>query len=314
MNAPEASTSEPSHDKPRRVNISNSLSTLNPVHYEVMNTPKMPVEPGVRGGRVLDMRHVLLWQQEQAQLQGELGFTMNFPDPSEIFRPFNTDASSELPADDRATLVAAMQETHQGLVQLHQRKVLMDQAGPLLASTERNVNQQLLAAGVPEQEFQHKSLSQKIVQLVELKEPPPKENFAVVLIEVASSTKGRSHMLEVNLPLKASLAEVYALLDEVVKALLAEKGLSYEGGGAWKYQLVDQSRSQLLLGKSSPLETDLHYKKMVQQVSKVGDARAPLPVLTQVCPYPEGDVFFWKVTCSRSRVGRCCKGHDHECI
>ena len=287
----EASTSGPSHDKPRRINISNSLSTLNPVHYEVMNTPTMPVTPDVQAGRVLDMRHVILWQQEQAQLQGELGLTMNFPDSSGTFKPFNTDADSDLPADSRATLVAAMQETHKSFVQLHQRKLLMDQAGPLLASTERNVNQQLIAAGVPEHEVQHKSLNQKIVQLVKLKEPPPKENFVVVLIEVASSTKGRSHMLEVNLPLKASMAEVYALLDEVVKALLAEKGLSYERGGAWKYQLIDQSRSQLLLGKSSPLETDRHYKVMLKQVSKVGDARAPLPVLTQVCLYPAGEDF-----------------------
>ena len=291
MNDREASIFGASHDKPRRININNSLSTLNPVHYEVMNTPTMPVTDA-RGGRTLDMRHVILWHQEQAQLQGELGLTMNFPDPSEIFRPFNTDADSDLPADDRATLVAAMQETHKGFVQLHQRKVLMDQAGPLLASTERDVSRQLIAAGVPEHEFQHKSLYQKVVQLAEVKEPPPKENFVVVLIEVASSTKGQSHMLEVNLPLKASIAEVYALLDEVVKALLAEKGLSYERGGAWKYQLIDQSRSQLLLGKSSPLETDRHYKVMLRQVSKVGDARAPLPVLTQVCLYPKGDVFF----------------------
>ena len=287
MNDREASVFSPSHNKPRRININNSLSTLNPVHYEVMNTPTMPVTPDARGGRVLDMRHVILWQQEQAQLQGELGLTMNFPDSSKIFRSFNIDADSDLPADNRATLVAAMQETHKSFVQLHQRRVLMDQAGPLLASTERNVNQQLLAAGVPEHGIQHKSLNQKIVQLVELKHPPPKANFVVVLIEVTSSSKGRSHMLEVNLPLKASIGEVYALLDEVVKALLAEKGLSYERGGAWKYQLIDQSRSQLLLGKSSPLETDLHYKVMLQQVSKVGDARAPLPVLTQVCLYPE---------------------------
>ena len=291
MNDREASIFGPSHDKPRRININNSLSTLNPVHYEAMNSPAMPVTPDVQGGRVLDMRHVLLWQQEQAQFQGELGLTMNFPDPSEIFKSFNTDADSDIPPDDRATLVAAMQETHKSFVQLHQRKVLMDQAGPLLASTERNINQQLIAAGVPEHEFQHKNLNQKIVQLVKLKHPPPKENFVVVLIEVASSTKGRSHMLEVNLPLKASMAEVYALLDEVVKALLAEKGLSYERDGPWKYQLIDQSRSQLLLGKSSPLETDRHYKVMLQQVLKVGDAKAPLPVLTQVCPYPEGDAF-----------------------
>ncbi|KAF6225148.1 hypothetical protein HO133_010345 [Letharia lupina] len=248
-----------------------------------MNTATVPVQPGARGGRVLDMRDVILWQQEQAQRQGELGFTTNFPDPSEIFKPFtiNPYTEDELPAEDRAAVVAAMQETHRAIIQLHQRKILMDGAGPLLASTEMNVNQKLLAAGVPEQELPNKSLRQKIVQLVELKEPPPKKNFAAVLVDIASTTKGRSHMLEVNLPLKAFLAEVYALLDEVVKALLSEKGLSYERGGAWKYQLVDQIQSQLLMHRSLPLETDLDYKLMLQQMSRVGDEEAPVAVLTQ---------------------------------
>lgn len=285
MNAPGASTSDPSQHKIKRVTINTSLSTLSPTHHEAMNTATVPVQPGARGGRVLNMRDVILWQQEQAQRQGELGFTTNFPDPSEIFKSFtiNPYTEDELPAEDRAAVVAAMQETHRAIIQLHQRKILMDEAGPLLARTEMNVNQKLLAAGVPEQELPNKSLRQKIVQLVELKEPPPKKNFAAVLVDIASTTKGRSHMLEVNLPLKAFLAEVYALLDEVVKALLSEKGLSYERGGAWKYQLVDQIQSQLLMHRSLPLETDLDYKLMLQQMSRVGDEEAPVAVLTQVC-------------------------------
>lgn len=285
MNAPRASTSNPPHDKQERVNINTSLSTVNPIHYEAMNNSTVPVQPGVRGGKVLDIRDVILWQQEQAQRQGELGFTTNFPDPTDIFKPFTISPTPELelPGEDRAAAVAAMQDTHKAITQLHQRKILMDQAGPLLASTEMNVNQKLLAAGVPEQELPYKSLRQKIVQLVELKEPPPKENFVAIMVDVASTTKGQGHILEVNLPLNASVAEVYALLDEVVVALLSEKGLSYDRGGAWKYQLVNQSHSHLLMNKSLPLETDLDYTLMLQQVSKVVDGKAPVPVLTQVC-------------------------------
>ena len=284
MNNPGASNSVPPQPNLNGVHINTSISTLSPAHYEAMNTATIPVQPGARGGRTLGMRDVIMWQQEQAQRLGELGFTTNFPDPSDIFKPFTlTPSEHELPAEDRGAIVAAMRETHKAIMQVQQRKMIMDRAGPLLASTEMNVHQKLLAAGVPEQELLNKNLRQKIVQLVELKEPPPKKNFVAVLVDVTSMTKGRSHLLDINLPLKASVAEVYALLDEVMKALLSEKGLSYEGGGAWKYQLVDQSHTQLLMNKSLPLETDLNYTLMLQQVSKLSDGKTPVAVLTQVC-------------------------------
>ena len=283
MSAPGDSSSDPSQDQ-KSVNINTSLSTLGPNHYEIMNTATVPTQTGVPGGKPLTMRDVILWQQEQAHRLGELGFTMNFPDPSDIFRPITINPSSEdeLPAEDGTALAEAMQETHRAIVQLHQRKIIMDGAGPLLARTEMDVDRKLLAAGALEQDLADKSLRQKIVKLVELKDPPPKKNFATVLVSVASTTRGRGHMLEINLPLKSCVAEVYMLLDEVVKALLSEKGLAYERGGAWRYQLIDQDQSQVLLSTSSPLETDAHYENMLRQVSKVGYEKAPVAVLTQV--------------------------------
>lgn len=284
MNNPGASNLDPPQPKTKRVHMKTSLSTLSPAHYEAMNTATIPVQPGARGGRTLGMRDVIMWQQEQAQRLGEIGFTKNFPDPSDIFKPFTlTPSEHELPAEDRGAIVAAMRETHRAIMQVQQRKMIMDRAGPLLASTEMNVDQKLLAAGVPEQALSNKNLRQKIVQLVELKEPPPKKNFVAVLVNVTSTTKGQSHILNISLPLKASVAEVYALLDEIIKALLSEKALSYERGGAWKYQLVDQSHTQLLMNKSLPLETDLNYTLMLQQVSTLSDGKAPVAVLTDVC-------------------------------
>ena len=282
---PDASTSHPLPREKKSVNINTSLSTLSPAHYEAMNSPASPLEKNLPGGRPLTMRDVVLWQQEQAQHRGELGFTTNFADPSTIFKPFNTNASSEddLPAEDDAALIAAMQETHRATVQLQQRKIIMDGAQPLLAKTETDVTRKLLAEGVALQELQNKGLRQKIVQLVELKKPPPKANFVSVVVSVASTIKGQSHMLEINLPLKACVEEIYALLDQVIKVLLSEKGLSYERGGIWKYQLIDHNRSRLLMDKSLPIGTDLDYKKMLQQVSKVSDGKAPVAVLTQVC-------------------------------
>ena len=268
----------------KHVNINTSLSTLSPAHYKVMNSATIPARTGVLGGKPLTMRDVILWQQEQAQRRGELGFTTNFPEPSDIFKPFtNASFEDELPAEDGAALEAAMQETHRAIVQVHQRKIIMDGASPLLAKTEKDVTQKLLAAGVPKQELHDKSLRQKIVQLVELKEPPPKENFAEVLVSVDSIIKGRSHVLEINLPLKACVEEIYALLDEVVKALLSQDGLIYEGGGPWRYQLMDQSQSRILTEKSLPIQSDLDYKLMLQKVTRVSDGNVPVAMLTQVC-------------------------------
>ncbi len=287
MNAPQTSTCASPQRETKRVNISNSLSTLNPTHHEVMSTTTYPAQPGMQGGRPLTMHDVIQWQLEQAQRLGEMGLSTNFPDPSDIFKPFTIDVSGdELLTEDRGSLRATMLETHKAIIQVHQRKIIMDGAGPLLAKTEDYVDKRLLAAGVPKQDFQNKSLRQKIVQLAELQKPPPKENFAAILVAVPSAAaKGGSHILEVNLPLKASVEEIYELLDEVVEALLSEKGLLYERalGGTWKYQLMDQSRSRLLLEKSLPLKSNLDYDMMLQQVSGVDDAKPPVAVLTQVC-------------------------------
>lgn len=284
MNAPEASTSDADQHKNERVN-NNTLNTLYPAQHEAMNTATTPAQPGTPVIEPLEMRDIVLWQYEEAQQLGEVGLTTNFPEPSDIFTPFTIDPSSEVepPAEDRAALEATMQETHKAIMLVQQRKILMEKAGPLLERTETDVNQKLLAEGINEQELQDKSLRQKIVQLVELKEPPPKANFVAVLVAVASETEGGSIMLDLNLPLKADVAEVHALLDEVVKAMLFQKGFSYEQGGNWKYQLIDQSRSQVLMNRSLPLETDLDYTTMLQQVSEVDGGKAPMPVLTQVC-------------------------------
>lgn len=305
MNGPGAATSYPPRREKKRVNINTSLSTLSPAHYEAMNTVNLPVPAGTHGRPNLTKRDIVKWKQEEAFELGELGLTTNFHDPSDIFKPFTINQSFEYepPAENHAALVGAMKETHNRTMQLRQRQILMDGNRPLLASTEMDINQNLLAAGVPEQELPHKNLRQKIVQLVELTKPSPKENFAAVLVNVASTTKGRSHNLEVNLPLGADVAEVYALLAEVVKALLSEKGLSYEGRGSWKYQLVDQSQSQLLMDKSLPLETDLDYKQMLQQLSRVGDGNAAVAVLTQVRrpSYIQSNILLAKSTCSSLR-------------
>ena len=279
-------------------------------------TTTIPALPGAPGGRALTASDVIRWQEEQAECLGELGFTTNFPDPADIFNPFtiNPDFEDELPIDDHSVLVAANQEFRKAIMQVQQRKIIMDGAGAVVAKAEQITDQKLLAAGVPKQDFQDKILRHKIVKLANIEHPPPKANFVEVSVHVDLAIEGQSHILEINLPLEACIAEVYALLGEVVKALLSEKGFLYEGGGKWKYQLVDQDHFRVLQDRSSPLETDLDYILMVQQVSKVGEGKACVAVLTQVCLFPllRSDVIKNNHSLIDTQTGRSRKAHRHE--
>lgn len=285
MDAPGASTSG---HKTKAVNINTSLSTLSPIHYEAMNTAKTPAPAGTHGGPKLTMRDIVKWHQEEAFCLGEVGFHTNFPNPSEIFKPFkfSTESSVEVqnPADidDDAAMTAATQALHKQIIGLKQRRQIMNANQAMVAQTELDVTQKLRAAGVPEERLGHKTtLRQKVVELIRLKLPEPEPNFVGVWVEVPLADKGRGQALELNLPLDARMNEVYALLAEVVAAMFSARGFIYERGGAWKYQLVDRSKSRLLLNKSLPLETNLDYRGMLQQISREGDRSAPVAVLTQ---------------------------------
>lgn len=258
MNAPGASTSDPPQHETKRVNINTSLSTLDPIHYEAMNTANLPVLAGTHGRPKLTMRDIVKWQQEEAFALGEIGFHTNFPNPSDIFKPFKlgSDPSGEAqnPTDveNDAAMTAEMQDLHRRITGLQRRRQLMDADKALLSQTELDVTQKLRAAGVPEERLgPDTTLRQKVVELVRLKLPEPEPNFVTVYVEL-SPTKGRSQVLEINLR---------------------------ERGGAWKYQLVDRSRSRLLLITSLPLENNLDFRGMLQQVSRNGDQNARLLVL-----------------------------------
>ena len=220
---------------------------------------------------------------------GEVGFHTNFPNPSELFKPFkfSTESSGEAqnPSDTEndAAMAAAAQSQYKQGIGLKQRRQIMDANPALLAQTELDVTRKLRATGGPEERPGHETtLRQKVVELIRLKLPEPEPNFVSVWVEVPSASKGRGQALEMNLPLEASMSAVYALLAEVVEAMLSARRFVYEKGGSWKYQLVDRSKSRLLLNKSLPLDTDLDYEGMVQQISRKGDQSAPVAVLTQV--------------------------------
>ena len=252
-----------------------------------MNTANLPLPAGTRGPPNLTMRDIVLWHQEEAFSLGELDFHTNFPNPSNIFKPFqfSLDSSGEAQnstdvENDVVAMTATMQDLNMHITGLYQRRQLMDANEALVSKTEVDVTQKLRAAGVPEERLgPETTLRQKVVELVRLKLPKPEPNFVTVYV---SNTEERCQMLEINLPLKASMAEVYDLLAGVVVEMLLLRGFTYERGGAWKYQLVDRSGHQLLLKKSLPLETDLDYEGMLETISRNGNQYAPVAVLTQV--------------------------------
>ena len=258
-----------------------------------MDPVKFPVSTGTQGQPNLTMRDIAKWHQEEAFYAGEVGFHTNFPNPMEIFKPFTirtdpsgTSGEAQIPTDaeNEAAMTVAMQARHRQISRLQRRRQIMDANKALVSKTELEIIRRLLAAGVSKDRLgADTTLRQKVVQMIHLERPKPEPNFVTVYVE-PSGSKGQIQALEINLPLCTSIAEVHALLDEVVVAMLSSKGFSYESGGVWKYQLASSSTSPLPLTESLPLETEFDYKGMLQRILRKRDQGAPVAVLTQVRP------------------------------
>ena len=58
---------------------------------------------------------------------GEIGFTTNFPNTSDMFRPRNIDLNAPLePAEDESAVVKVAQTLHNKISKLKQRKASVD--------------------------------------------------------------------------------------------------------------------------------------------------------------------------------------------
>lgn len=246
------------------------------------SSPAVPV-----GGKPLTARDIIGFQADQAFRLGEVGFTTNFPKPEDIFKPHTLNTPIEDDTNNDAAVVTAMQATHNTLRQLHQRQVLMETNKSLLAHTETEVDRRILAAGKSKRYVAAQSLRKKVVDLMELKEPKLEPNFVTVWVKL-DSMKVVKDMIQVNLPITVSIAEVFHLLDDIVESELANAGgktvdndaAPREKPGHWRYQLIGRNLSMVVNNASIRLETTGDYRRMIAVVTS-GD-RAPIAALARV--------------------------------
>ena len=112
---------------------------------------------------------------------GEIGFTTNFPNTSDIFRPRNIDLNAPLePAEDESAVV---QTLHNKISKMKQRKATVDTNPTLLINAYDWVDDKLLAAGRRRREKDYRRLRARVVELFELEYPPPQPNYVDVLVK-----------------------------------------------------------------------------------------------------------------------------------
>ena len=115
---------------------------------------------------------------------GEIGFTTNFPNTSDIFRPRNIDLNAPLePAEDESAVVKAAQTLHNKISKMKQRKATVDTNPTLLINAYDWVDDKLLAAGRRRREKEYRRLRARVVELFELEYPPPRPNYVDVLVK-----------------------------------------------------------------------------------------------------------------------------------
>lgn len=241
-------------------------------------------------GRSPTVQDIISLHKDRAMRLGELALTTHFPRPQDIFRPLNNGdatgitSTGEDPADDEHAIAAAMQATHEDIVRLDSQERFMKKPANegLMQRTEAEINQRLLAKGKSKRYVGGQGLHQKVISLIEMSTPEERPNFVTVKVNVGQFKAFRD-MRWINLPLNASIAEVYQLLYHVTldegSCSSAKERLELKRA-VWKYQLLLPNPFRTMSKASIPLETGSDYRRMLQQITKDGK-KSPTAVLSR---------------------------------
>lgn len=192
----------------------------------------------------------------------------------------NFSLADKATASEQSAIDAAMQTYHEDIVRLAQHKKFMDSPTDksLVQKTEAEVDQRLLAKGKYTGCVARQDLHQKVITLLEKSTPEDKANYVTVKINVGQF-KALKDMPWINLPMRASIAEVYQLLHEVTHSPAESRGVKQ--AVVWKYQLLLPNQTQAMGKASIRLETSSDYRRMIEQTAKKG-AKKVFAVLSRV--------------------------------
>ena len=250
--------------------------------------------------KAITPQEALTLQTERLWRLGEIGLSTRFPDPEDIIAshrvPRVEDEESEILATEADwPITTAMSKTHNALRQLQKDDKVLRDNKQAVATLESDVDAILLAGGKSKRFVAAQDLRAKLRHAIEMKSPHQASDTVTVLIvdpSVEPDPQMKSGFKQVNLPLGASLDEVYKLLRSVMKAesLLRcnETGESPQvwddPGIVWKYQLMANDNSKLLQAASIKLEIDSDWKRLCLCIAGRGTqgSKPPKAVLTCV--------------------------------
>ena len=256
--------------------------------------PKMSLLPyrPAKDLRILTPKEVIGYLKEQAYELGEYGSTNNFPDPRNTFRPVLSNSNSfEVPglidSADEGVLLPTDQELIASIEQQDRMRALGHPKNrSAIAAAEAEIDADLAEMGKS-----HRFISsmkgkprQKLVALLNLRDPPPPKNYVEVLVYVPGLGIPRDTFSAV-LPMKGDLDDLSLLEDRLTTVLAgslcgAQAKLIPGTDEIWKYQLLPQYAKKIISDASKKLETDGDYRKMVEETTRGKDA--PRAVLTKV--------------------------------
>ena len=239
--------------------------------------------------RLPTVNEAINWMTEE-WLQRELfGFSLgNYSTSELLFKDMSVDPTARPYVSD-SDVTSAIEEMHASISLVRHRAEIVGVNKPLKESVNLELNRRILAlSSSPEgtsRRLAKSTLTQKIAALYSVEHPIPKLP-ADSVIGFVSLKPLPSHQAQVNLPIKASLADVYSMLKSLLltqqAALSTRMGESYDEKTLWTYRFV-LGKTPMIDKPAVPLLSDLDYRIMISEL-----VRKRIPGLTTVLLEREG--------------------------
>ena len=149
-----------------------------------MDINSSPIQTYIAGIPSIDGQSLVAWTREEAYRMGEIGFTTNFPNPHDVFKPRNIGLNvSREPSEDELAIANAARALHIKICTMKQRQAMMESNVGLLMNAHAWVDRKLLAAGRQRREDEYRPLRVKVVELFEIEYPTPLPNYVEVWVK-----------------------------------------------------------------------------------------------------------------------------------
>ena len=237
-------------------------------------------EKVVQRRRLPTVNEAISWMMEQGVRKGLFGLS----EGSYASFEATTVEPSPGPYTSDGDIILAMEKIHADFVRVRGLEDSIAANKPLQDSMHLELDRRILSLSsspeITKRALSRARLIRKIKTLYELEHPTPRPNGVLVYV----SLKPLVHEnVQIRLPFKATIPEVYDLLSSMLRsqeAVLCQKtGESYDEETLWTYRPVHQVLGKLRISDEPavPLLCDIDYRIMINHI-----ARKDVPGLTSV--------------------------------